>query len=227
MKLLIVEDQQELASSINSYLQKEGIICDIAENLMKANELVNLTEYDCILVDIMLPDGNGLSVIEEVKKVQPKCGILIISAKNSLDDKITGLDIGADDYITKPFHLAELNSRIKSVIRRRNFDGSNIVKLNELSIDLDKRKVMLNDKTVELTRREYDILIFFTSNKERVLTKEAITEHIWGDDSNTFDNFDFVYTHVKNLRRKLNESGSCDYIRSIYGVGYKFSIECN
>ena len=225
MKLLIVEDEQELASSINSYLQKEGIVCDIAENLMKANEFVNLTEYDCILVDIMLPDGSGLSAIEEVKKVQPKCGIIIISAKNSLDDKVTGLDIGADDYITKPFHLAELNSRIKSVIRRRNFDGSNIITLNELSVDLDKRKVMVNDKTVELTRREYDILVFFISNKERVLTKESITEHIWGDDSNTFDNFDFVYTHVKNLRRKLNESGSSDYIRSIYGVGYKFSIE--
>ena len=143
-----------------------------------------------------------MNVIKIIKKVQPKCGIIVISAKDSLDDKISGLNLGADDYITKPFHLAELNARVKSLSRRRSFEGTNEVEVNELKIDLDKREVRVNENVIELTR-EYDILLFFISNKERVLTREAITEHIWGDDSNASDNLDFVYTHIKNLRKKL------------------------
>jgi DNA-binding response OmpR family regulator len=223
MKLLIVEDEKELASSIDAYINNEGYTCDIANNFNKSIKLLNINEYDCALVDIMLPDGSGLDVIIQLKKVQPKCGIIVISAKNSLDDKITGLNLGADDYITKPFHLSELNARIKSVIRRRNFDGKNQIVINELKIDVDKREVAVFNKKVDLTRKEFDILLFFISNKKRVITKEAITEHIWGDDSNTFDNLDFVYTHIKNLRKKLSEAGAKDYINSVYGVGYKFS----
>jgi DNA-binding response OmpR family regulator len=173
----------------------------------------------------MLPDGSGLDAIKLLKQIQPKCGVIVISAKNSLDDKINGLNIGADDYITKPFHLSELNARIKSVIRRRNFNGNNLIIFNEIKIDVDKREVSIVDKSIDLTKREFDILLFFVSNKGRVLTKEAIIEHIWGDDSNTFGNLDFVYTHIKNLRKKFSDAGAKDYIKSVYGVGYKFSIQ--
>lgn len=222
MKLLLVEDEIELVDSIKSYLKNEGYLFDVALNFSKAIELTNLNEYDCALVDIMLPDGNGLDVVKSIKEKQSKCGIIVVSAKNALEDKVTGLNLGADDYLTKPFHLAELNARIKSVIRRRHFDGNDVLEINKLQIDLNKREVKINNNLLELTRREYDILIFFVSNKGRVLTKEAITEHIWGDDSSAFDNLDFVYTHIKNLRKKITEAGAKDYIDSVYGVGYKF-----
>jgi DNA-binding response OmpR family regulator len=157
--------------------------------------------------------------------VNRQCGIIIISAKESLDDKIYGLNTGADDYITKPFHLAELNARIKSLIRRKLFDGGNQIEINELTIDIDKRELLINHSPVELTRREFDLLLFFISNKERVLNKEAIVEHVWGDNANAFDNYDFVYTHVKNLRKKLKENGAADYLKSVYGIGYKFTLK--
>ena len=225
MKILIIEDEIELANSISTFISEEGYVCDSVYNYAKANENINLKEYDCAVVDIMLPDGSGLDAIKLLKNFQPKCGVIVISAKNSLDDKIDGLDLGADDYITKPFHLSELNARIKSVIRRRNFDGNNLIIFDEIKIDIDRREVSIADKSIELTKREFDILLFFVSNKGRVLTKEAIIEHIWGDDSNTFDNLDFVYTHIKNLRKKLSDEGVKDYIKSVYGVGYKFSIQ--
>ena len=148
----------------------------------------------------------------------------MISAKGSLDDKIKGLNIGADDYLAKPFHLAELNARINSVIRRRKFKGNNLIAINEIKIDLDRHEVFVNDSLIDLTRREYSLLTFFISNKERVLTKEAITEYVWGDNSSAYDNLDFVYTHIKNLRKKLKDAGAQDYIQSVYGTGYKFNI---
>jgi len=225
MKILIVEDQKELADSITTFISQDGYVCDITNNFSEAEESIKSKEYDCAIVDIMLPDGSGLDAIKLLKKIQPKCGVIVISAKSSLDDKITGLNLGADDYITKPFHLSELNARIKSIIRRRNFDGNNIIIINELRIDVDTREVKVFGKSIELTRKEFDILLFFISNKKRVITKEAIIEHIWGDDSNTFSNLDFVYTHIKNLRKKLSEAGTKDYINSVYGVGYKFSVE--
>lgn len=225
MKILIIEDEKEIANSIAVFIGQDGYACDSANNFTKAKENINLKEYDCAIVDIMLPDGSGLDAIKILKKVQPKCGVIVISAKNSLDDKINRLNLGADDYITKPFHLSELNARIKSVIRRRNFDGNNEIIFNELKIDADKREVSINDKSIELTGREFDILLFFISNKERVLTKESIVEHVWGDDSSAFDNFDFVYTHIKNLRKKLIEQGANDYIHSVYGIGYKFTLK--
>lgn len=225
MKLLIVEDQKDLADSIKQFIAGEGYQSDFAFNFSKAEELINLTAYDCALVDIMLPDGNGLELIKVIKRLQPQCGIIVISAKNSIDDKLAGLDLGADDYLTKPFHLAELNARIKSVIRRRNFDGNNVIVLNELSIDTQKYEVKVKNTLIELTRREYEILLFFISNKERVLTKEAIVEHVWGDNSSAFDNFDFVYTHIKNLRKKIKDAGAGDYLKSVYGIGYKFTLK--
>ena len=158
----------------------------------------------------MLPDGSGLNIISELKKVQPKCGIIVISAKNSIDDKIDGLNLGADDYLTKPFHLAELNARIKSVIRRRFFEGSNTINVNEIQIETEKREVFVNKTKIELTHREYDILLFLISNSDKVLTKESIIEHAWGENSNAFGNLDFVYTHIKNLRKKITDAGGGD-----------------
>lgn len=225
MKILVIEDEKELADSIVEFIGKENYLIDMAYNFSDAEEKINLIEYDCALVDLMLPGGSGLDLVKKLKKLQPKCGIIIITAKNTLDDKLTGLDLGADDYLTKPFHLAELNARLKSVIRRRNFGGSSEIILNEIVIDTEKREVKVNKKLTELTRREFDILLFLISNKERVITKESIVEHVWSDNSNIFDNFDFVYTHIKNLRRKLIDSGANDYIHSVYGLGYKFSLK--
>jgi DNA-binding response OmpR family regulator len=223
MKILLVEDEIELSKSIGEYVASDNYKLDYAFNFEDAQEKIHLITYDCILIDWMLPDGSGIGLVEIIKKVQPNCGIIITTAKNTLDDKLVGLDLGADDYLTKPFHLAELNARIKSVIRRRKFDGFDEIIINEIIIKSEKREVKVNDKLLELTRREFDILIFFISNKEKVLTKESIVEYVWGDDVNSFDNFDFVYTHIKNLRKKLIENGAKDYIHSIYGIGYKFT----
>ncbi len=225
MKILLIEDEKDLAKSIVDFIGKEDFIVEAVNDYSTAEEKINLYEYDCTLVDLMLPDGSGLDIVKKLKKFQPKCGIIIITAKNTIDDKLTGLDLGADDYLTKPFHLAELNARIKSILRRRFYDGSSEIIINEIVIDTEKHEVKVNNKIVELTRREYDILLFFISNKEKVLTKESIVEHIWGDDANAFDNFDFVYTHIKNLRKKLIEQGANDYIKSVYGIGYKFTIK--
>ena len=183
-----------------------------------------LYDYDCVLVDISLPDGSGFGVIKELKKRKSEAGIIIISAKNSLDDKIKGLEIGADDYMTKPFHLSELNARIKSIIRRRNFSGQTEIIANEISIIPEEALVKVNSQPIELTKKEYDLLLFLLSNKNRVLTKESIAEHLWGDDMDTSDSFDFIYTHIKNLRRKITEKGGKDYLKTIYGMGYKFQI---
>jgi DNA-binding response OmpR family regulator len=225
MKLLVIEDNLDLAESIKEFLSKENYIIDVIHNFADAEEKISLYEYDCALIDLMLPDGSGLDLIKKFKSVQPQSGIIIITAKDGLDDKLTGLELGADDYLTKPFHLAELNARIKSVIRRRVFDGNNEIVMNEIKIDTQTREVKINSTTIELTRREYDILLFFISNKERVLTKESIVEHVWGDNSSAFDNFDFVYTHIKNLRKKIIEAGGNDYIQSVYGIGYKLSLK--
>ena len=225
MKILVVEDEKELAKSINDFLIQEDFICDVSSNYSDADSKISLYLYDCAVIDIMLPDGSGLDLIRKIKDVNSKTGIVIISAKNSLDDKINGLELGGDDYLTKPFNLSELNARIKSVIRRLNFDGNRQIKLNEILIIPEERLVKVNEESVELTKKEYEILIYFSSNKDRVLTKENITEHIWGDDANSFDNFDFVYTHIKNLRKKLVDKGSRDYIKSIYGIGYRFSLK--
>ena len=223
MKILLIEDEKDLAKSIVDFINSENYLIITVHNYSDADEKISQNHYDCALVDLMLPDGSGLDLVKKIKQIQPNCGIIIITAKNTLDDKLNGLDLGADDYISKPFHLAELNARIKSVIRRRNFGGDNQIIFNELKIDADKREFSIDNNSVELTAREFDILLFFISNKERVLTKESIVEHVWGDDSNAYDNFDFVYTHIKNLRKKIIEQGANDYIHSVYGIGYKFS----
>lgn len=222
MKLLLIEDEKELAQSILKYLKDEGYICEWADNFAKAQEKVGIYEYDCLLVDIGLPGGSGLDVVGMVKKVKAKTGVIIISAKNSVDDKIAGLDLGADDYLAKPFNLAELNSRIRSVLRRRNFEGSAQVNFNEISIRINDKQALVNSAELSLTKKEYDLLLFFVTNKNKVLTKESIAEHLWGDDMDMADSFDFIYTHIKNLRKKIVDKGGNDYVKTVYGMGYRF-----
>lgn len=223
MKILLIEDEKELSYAITEYLQNENYLCEAVFNFEHAVEKINLYHYDCIIVDITLPDGSGLNVIRALKENKSETGIIIISARNSLDDKVTGLEIGADDYLTKPFHLPELNARIKSIIRRRSFSGVNEIVFNELRVFPEKMEVTVSGESLNLTKKEYDLLVFFLSNKDRILTREAIAEHLWGDEMDMADSFDFIYTHIKNLRKKIMEKGGEDYIKTIYAMGYKFT----
>lgn len=223
MKILIVEDEKELLQSISDYLERDEIICESASNYNEAEDKIVTFNYEIVVLDITLPDGNGLDLIKLIKEIQPDTRILIVSAKASLDDKINGLNLGADDYITKPFHLAELNSRINAIIRRKNYNGKNEVQFNEIVIDVSNHQVMVHLNELQLTRKEYDLLLYLVINKNKVLTKESIAEHLWGDHIGMADNFDFVYTHIKNLRKKIEFAGGADYLRTIYGMGYKFS----
>jgi DNA-binding response OmpR family regulator len=225
VKLLLVEDEKDLSEAIVNFLSKEGYICEKVSSVNEAKEKVALYNYDCILVDIGLPDGSGLDVVHDIKKFRSNAGVIIISAKNSVDDKISGLDLGADDYLAKPFNLAELNSRIRSVLRRRNFDGNNEIVVNEITINPNDKVVKIKDSTLTLTKKEYDLLLFLVVNKNKVITKESIAEHLWGDEMDMADSFDFLYTHIKNLRKKLVDSGSQDYIKTVYGMGYRFNAE--
>lgn len=222
MKLLIIEDEQEMAKSMTQYLRQENYVCEVAPTAADAGEKIFLHDYDCILLDITLPDGNGFSLLEQLKKAGKLDGVIIISARDSLDDRIKGLNLGADDYLPKPFHLAELSARIAALIRRKRFDGNNILRVRDLQIDLLGKTVLVNGKNVDLTRKEFDLLLFIISNKNRVVTKNAIAEHLTGDDADVFDNFDFIYAHIKNLKRKFNELNCPDYIKTVYGLGYKF-----
>jgi DNA-binding response OmpR family regulator len=225
MKLLLIEDEKVLAGTIEEYLLQENHICETVHGFEMALEKVNLYRYDCVIVDIGLPDGSGLDVIRALKEREPDTGVIIISAKDSLDDKLTGLGIGADDYLTKPFYLPELNARIHSVFRRRNFGGNMDIVFGDIRVIPSKMEVMVNNQPVVLTRKEYDLLLFFLSNKNRVLTREAIAEHIWGDEMDLADSFDFIYTHIKNLRKKIVEKGGEDCIQTIYGMGYKLTTK--
>ena len=223
MKVLIIEDEVELLIAISNFLTREKYICELAENFEKAEDKIATYEYDIILLDITLPDGNGLELLNRIKKRQKLAAIIIISAKNSLDDKIQGLDLGADDYLTKPFYLSELNARIKAVLRRKQFDGTSTLEFHEISIDTESKSVSIKGKNIILTKKEYDLLLFFIINKNRVLTKEAIAEHLWEDNINLADNFDFIYTHLNNIRKKIKSAGGSDYIKTLYNMGYKFT----
>lgn len=224
MKYLIAEDEKELQQSIATYLSHDANICETASNYYEASEKLELYEYDLVILDINLLTGSGLDLLKQVKKEHKKCGVIIISANSSLDDKLQGLDFGADDYITKPFHLAELNSRIKAVLRRGQFGGEDTIVFHEIKLDTMSRTAYVNDKSITLTRKEYDLLLFFITNQGRVLSKAMITEHLWGDDSDLLDNFDFIYVHINNLRKKLTKEGA-KYIQTVYGSGYKFTAD--
>lgn len=223
MKLLIIEDEAGLQKSIKSYLEQEGYLCETADTYEEASEKIFDYEYDCVLVDITLPGGSGLDLVDELKEKHSEAGIIIISAKDSLDDRITGLESGSDDYITKPFHLSELNARIKALIRRKYFRGEQEILVGELKILPLQKKVFIQGTEVELTSKEYDILSYFLANTNRVLTKEAIAEHVWGDHYDAVDSLDFIYVHINNLRKKMMKAGGKDPIKTAYGMGYKFA----
>lgn len=221
MKILIIEDEKALSESIAAYLKGEDYLCETVADFNGAMEKIELYDYDCILLDISLPGGSGLEILKELKANNKTDGVLIISAKNSLDDKVEGLKLGADDYLPKPFHLSELSARIAAIIRRKNFGGSDLIKFNDIEIDTGAKTVSINKKPFTLTRKEYELLLYFVSNKGRVISKNAIAEHLWGD--NMDGNNDFIYTHIKNLRKKMIDAAAIDYIRSVYGMGYKFT----
>jgi DNA-binding response OmpR family regulator len=221
MKVLIVEDTKKLLESITDTLSSERFLCESAETFSDAHEKLHLYTYDCIIIDINLPDGSGLDLIKAIKSHNPSTGVIVISARNSLDNKIEGLNLGADDYVTKPFDMVELIARVKAVLRRRNFSGSNRVTFGEIAVEPETREVFVGDKKVELTRAEFEILLFFFSNPGRVLTREAIAEHIWGDNMDLVDSFDFIYSHMKNLRKKITSGNGMYPIKALYGVGYK------
>jgi DNA-binding response OmpR family regulator len=224
MKVLIIEDEKELSKSICQYLAGEQFVTETAYDFHSALEKISLYDYACIILDITLPNGSGLDILKEIKSNNKADGVIIISAKNSLDDKITGLKTGADDYLTKPFHLSELSARVAAIIRRKSFDGKNTIRFDDLQINLNEKQAVINDTAVDLTKKEYELLLYFISNKNKVITKSAIAEHLWGDNMDLAGSYDFIYTHIKNLRKKLLQHGSPDYIKSVYGMGYKFSL---
>jgi len=224
LKILIIEDEQSLRESIEEYFKGTGNICETAANYATALEKINIYRYDCILLDITLPDGDGISLLKNLKRNNYSDGVLIISAKDSLDDRLEGLDLGADDYLVKPFHLSELRSRIAAVVRRKTFSGtgSNLLIVNEITIDLIGKEVKIGDQDIKLTPKEYALLLYFIANKGKVVSKNAIAEHLWGDGVDITDDFNFIYAHIKNIRKKLMEANGKDYIRAAYGMGYKF-----
>jgi DNA-binding response OmpR family regulator len=223
MKILIIEDEKQLVKSMAQFLRQESYVCEVAYTASEANEKILLFDYDCILLDISLPDGNGLKILEKLRENHKTDGVIMITAKGSFDDRIAGLNLGADDYLPKPFYLPELSARISAVIRRKRFDGNNKISFHEIEVDLLGKTVSVSGKEIELTRKEYDLLIFLIANKNRVVSKNAIAEHLSGDDAELMDKFDFIYSHIKNLKKKLTESGCEDYIKTIYGLGYKFT----
>lgn len=221
--MLIIEDERKLSDSIVDYLKGEKYLCEQAFSFNEAMERVRLYDYDCVLLDLMLPGGNGLDILRDIKRRNNPAGVIIVSAKDSLDDKLNGLRIGADDYLAKPFHLAELSMRVYAVIRRREFGASNVLECGGVSVNLLEKSVTANGRPLTLTKSEYDLLLFFIGNKNRVLSKGAIAEHLSGDIADMMDNFDFIYTHIKNLKAKLAEAGLRDCIQNVYGMGYKWT----
>ena len=223
MKLLIIEDEKELASSIASYLKNENYTCEVASNYKQALDKIETSDYECIALDITLPGGSGMQLLKELRNNKKTDGVIIISAKNSIEDRINGLRLGADDYLVKPFHLSELAARINAIIRRKMHSGNNVIRFNEISIDTLAKEVRIKEDPVELTRKEYELLVYFLSNQRKVISKNALISHLWSQEMGTGESADIIYTHIKNLRKKLSEKGCGDYIRSLYGMGYKLT----
>jgi len=221
---LIIEDEPELAGSMIDYLSGQQYICELASNYSQAQAKISAYQYDCILLDLMLPGGSGMQILDELKSQNKQDGVIIISAKNSLDDRIKGLELGADDYLAKPFHLSELAARIFSVIRRRKFGNSNVIVQGNLTIDLPGKMVKVGSVFISLTKKEFELLIFFIGNKNKVISKSALAEHLSGDLADMLDNHDFIYAHIKNLKKKLTEAGSGSYLKTLYGNGYKWEV---
>ena len=225
MKILLIEDEPEMLGLIKHFLEDENYTVETSENFNSGLDKIVSYDYDCILLDIMLPGGNGLDLLQQLKNLNKTDSVIIISAKNSLDDKINGLNLGADDYLTKPFHLTELNARIKSVIRRKKMDGRKLLELANLKVDIEERQVFVNNQPLTLNRKELDILAFLMMNKNRTASKSAIAENIWGDYIDQVNDFDFIYSQIKNLRKKLRDNGAEVDINAMYGMGYKLTVK--
>lgn len=224
MKLLIVEDEKNLQNLMVQYLKRVGYLCEIADTYSEGYKKINNFNYDCIIIDLNLPGGDGLTLVQLLREDKTQSGIIITSARVSQEEKIMGLDYGADDYLTKPFNLPELNARIKAVMRRKSDVFTNTLSLGEIMIDLDSRTLSVSSIDIPLTKKEFDILLFLVRNKNRVITKDSIAEYLWGDYMDNADSYDFIYAHMKNIRKKLAQKGCGDYIRTIYGIGYKFQV---
>ena len=225
MKILVIEDEPDMLQNVVTSLEKEKYLVETATNFDDALDKIGIYEYDCILLDISLPGGNGLDILQELKKLQKTDGVIIVSAKNSIDDKVAGLNLGADDYLPKPFHMAELHARVKSVLRRKKFEGSHEVVLNNVTIDPENHTVKVSGKDLPLNRKEFDVLLYLVTNKSRLVSKTALAEHVWGDQIDEADNFEFIYSQIKNLRKKLKDSQAEIEIQAIYGIGYKLVAE--
>ncbi len=225
MKILLIEDEPEMIGLLKQFLQDEGYVVEIADTFNSGLNKIIAYEYDCILLDIMLPDGNGLELLRHLKTINKADSVIIISAKDSLDDKVKGLDLGADDYLTKPFHIVELNARIKSVIRRNKADGKKLLELENVKVNIEERMVLVNNQSLDLNRKEFDILAFLMMNKNRIASKSAIAENIWGDYIDQANDFDFIYSQIKNLRKKLRDHNANININAVYGMGYKLIVK--
>lgn len=225
MKILIVEDEPALRELIQRSLEKERYITEVAPDYDTAIEKVEVYDYDCILLDIMLPGGNGLDLLKHLKDLRKKENVIVISAKDSLEDKIWGLELGADDYLPKPFHLAELNARVKSVLRRKHRDGEHAIVMGNVRLLPDSFQVWINNEQLELSRKEYDILHYFMNRPNRMVNKNTLAESVWGDHIDQVDNFDFIYAQIKNLRKKLKNHQASIEIKAVYGFGYKLVME--
>lgn len=225
MKLLIIEDEQPLAEAIVDYLQREDYRCERASTYSDAAMKIAVYEYDCILLDLMLPGGTGLDLLRQIKREAPGTGVIIVSAKDSLDDKVEGLRLGADDYLPKPFHLAELGMRVFALMRRRCRADGNIISSGSLTIDLLQKRVAISGRKLELTKTEYELLLFLVENHRRVISKSALAEHISGDMADMMDDFNYIYAHIKNLKAKLAAAGLTNCIRTLYGAGYQWNVE--
>ena len=221
MKILIIEDEQDMLQNMKDFLEKENFVVETADSVFEAQNKIGVYSYDCILLDINLKDGSGFSLLEDLKKNNIEDGVIIVSARNSLDDKLEGLNLGADDYLAKPFHMSELNARVKAVLRRRQFKGNNKITIGNLSIDLDEHEVSIDERPLNLNRKEFEILLFFTSNQNRLVNKSALAEHVWGDHIDQADSFEFIYSQIKNLRKKLKAADADIEIKAVYGIGYK------
>ena len=224
MKILIIEDEPDLMQNMVESLKKERYTVETAASYAAGLDKIVGYDYTCILLDIGLPGGSGMELLKELRAMKKTDSVIIISAKNSLDDKLNGLDLGADDYLTKPFHLAELNARIKAVLRRKSFEGQNEVSAGNVTIHLAERSVKVSGQPVALNRKEYDLLMYFMENRNRLISKSSIAEHVWGDHADQSDDLEFVYSQIKNLRRKLKDAGADTEIQAVYGVGYKLVI---
>lgn len=223
MKILIVEDEQGLREVVKQSLEKEKYIVETAADFTSGLEKIGAYDYDCVLIDIMLPKGSGLNLLRKLKAMQKKEAVIIISAKDAVDDKVAGLDLGADDYLAKPFHLAELHARIKSAIRRKSHNGDTTVAWNNVTLVPEQRTVLVGGKPLTLNRKEFDLLYYFIINPNRLINRTALAESVWGDYTDQADSLDFVYSQIKNLRKKLKEAGAKADIQAVYGMGYKMS----